>query len=173
MTRSGLASGLSILLMATTIGTPAARECSIASIVCGMTPSSAATTSTTTSVALAPRARIKRKCFVTGRVEEDDAAFFGWIVVGGNLDAVRADVLRDPARLAAGDIRKANGIEQRSLSVVDVPHDGDHRSARHFDVVGIGGDKFFELLFRDHFFEGHKSNLVTETLAEVCGDFVV
>ena len=30
----------------------------MASMVCGMTPSSAATTSTTTSVALAPRARI-------------------------------------------------------------------------------------------------------------------
>jgi hypothetical protein len=40
--------------------------------------------------------------------------------------------------------------------VVDVPHDGDHRSAWHFDVVGISGDKFFELLLRDHFFEGTK-----------------
>src|SRR5215213_11505445 len=44
--------------MATTMGTCAARACSIASMVCGMTPSSAATTRTTTSVAFAPRARI-------------------------------------------------------------------------------------------------------------------
>ena len=57
-TRSGLASGRSILFTATTIGTPAARAWSIASTVCGITPSSAATTSTATSVTLAPRARM-------------------------------------------------------------------------------------------------------------------
>ena len=57
-TRSGLASGLSILLIATTSGTFAALACAMASLVCGMTPSSAATTSTTMSVTLAPRARI-------------------------------------------------------------------------------------------------------------------
>ena len=57
-TRPGLASGLSILLMATMIGTPAALACWIASMVCGITPSSLATTSTTTSVTEAPRARM-------------------------------------------------------------------------------------------------------------------
>ena len=57
-TRSGSASLLSILLTATTIGTLAARACWTASMVCGITPSSAATTSTTMSVALAPRARM-------------------------------------------------------------------------------------------------------------------
>ena len=60
-TRSGLASGLSILLIATIIGTFAALAWWIASTVCGMTPSSAATTSTTMSVTLAPRARIAVK----------------------------------------------------------------------------------------------------------------
>ncbi len=58
LTRSALAPGLSILLTATTIGTLAAFAWSIASRVCGMTPSSAATTRTTMSVTLAPRARI-------------------------------------------------------------------------------------------------------------------
>ena len=58
LTRSGFAPGLSILLIATTKGTPAALACAIASLVCGMTPSSAATTRITMSVALAPRARI-------------------------------------------------------------------------------------------------------------------
>ena len=58
LTRSMLASGLSILFIATTIGTPAALACEIASFVCGITPSSAATTRMTMSVALAPRARI-------------------------------------------------------------------------------------------------------------------
>src|ERR1039458_9598042 len=57
--RSGCAPGLSILLIATTIGSPAGRAGSMASSVCGITPSSAATTSTTMSVTLAPRARMR------------------------------------------------------------------------------------------------------------------
>ena len=57
-TRSGSASVVSILLMATMMGTSAALMWSIASTVCGMTPSSAATTSTAMSVTCAPRARI-------------------------------------------------------------------------------------------------------------------
>ena len=57
-TLSGLAFSLSILLIATTNGTSAARAWSIASIVWGITPSSAATTMTATSVILAPRARM-------------------------------------------------------------------------------------------------------------------
>ena len=58
LTRSGEAPSLSILLTATMIGTSAAFAWLIASIVCGMTPSSAATTSTTMSVTWAPRMRI-------------------------------------------------------------------------------------------------------------------
>ena len=50
--------GLSILFTKTIIGTLAALAWSIASIVCGLTPSSAATTITTISVIFAPRARI-------------------------------------------------------------------------------------------------------------------
>ena len=61
LTRSGFASPLSILLIATTIGTLPALACAIASRVCGITPSSAATTSTTMSVTFAPRARIAVK----------------------------------------------------------------------------------------------------------------
>ncbi len=58
-TRSGSADSLSHLLIATTIGTPAAFACLTASSVCGITPSSAATTRITTSVHCAPRARIE------------------------------------------------------------------------------------------------------------------
>ena len=47
--------------MATTMGTPAALAWLIASSVWGMTPSSAATTSTATSVTLAPRDRMAVK----------------------------------------------------------------------------------------------------------------
>ena len=57
-TLSGWAFGTSILFTATMIGTFAALAWSIASIVCGMTPSSAATTSTTMSVTAAPWERI-------------------------------------------------------------------------------------------------------------------
>ena len=59
--RSGCASGLSILLMATTITTSAALAWLIDSTVCGITPSSAAITSTAMSVTLAPRARMAVK----------------------------------------------------------------------------------------------------------------
>ena len=51
----------SILLIATTIGTSAARAWLIDSFVCGITPSSAATTSTAMSVTFAPRARMAVK----------------------------------------------------------------------------------------------------------------
>ncbi len=59
--RSGLASGLSILLMATMMGMPAALAWLMASTVCGMMPSSAATTRMAISVTMAPRARMEVK----------------------------------------------------------------------------------------------------------------
>ena len=58
LTLSGSAPGLSILLIATIIGTLAALAWLIASIVCGITASSAATTRMTISVTCAPRARM-------------------------------------------------------------------------------------------------------------------
>mmetsp|Transcript_3893 Transcript_3893/g.13517 ORF Transcript_3893/g.13517 Transcript_3893/m.13517 type:complete len:265 (-) Transcript_3893:587-1381(-) len=58
LTRSGLPPSLSHLLMAMMSGTPAACACDTASFVCGLTPSSAATTTIATSVTRAPRARI-------------------------------------------------------------------------------------------------------------------
>ena len=58
LARSGFAFGRSDLFIATTIGTSAARAWSIASRVCGISPSLAATTMIATSVICAPRARI-------------------------------------------------------------------------------------------------------------------
>ena len=57
----GLASGRSTLFTATTSGTPALRAWLMASMVCGITESSAATTRITTSVTSAPRARMAVK----------------------------------------------------------------------------------------------------------------
>ena len=65
-TFSGSASSRSILLIATTIETPAAFAWLIASIVWGMTLSLAATTKITMSVVLAPLARISLKAACPG-----------------------------------------------------------------------------------------------------------
>ena len=59
--RSGLAPCTSILLMATTTGIPAALAWLMLSTVCGMMPSSAATTRMARSVTMAPRARMEVK----------------------------------------------------------------------------------------------------------------
>ena len=105
------------------IGTPAALAWLIASIVCGMTPSSAATTSTTMSVTLAPRARIAVKAAWPG-------VSMKVILLAVRLDLIGADVLGDAAGLAGDDVGLADGVEQRGLAVVDVAHDGDDRRTR-------------------------------------------
>ena len=60
---------------------------------------------------------------VAGRVEEGDHAL-------RRFDVIRADVLRDAARLTGRDLGAADVVEQRSLAVVDVTHDGDHGRTR-------------------------------------------
>ena len=61
LTRSGSAPGKSILLIATIMGTSAALAWLMASRVCGIKPSSAATTSIAISVTRAPRDRMAVK----------------------------------------------------------------------------------------------------------------
>ena len=70
----------------------------------------------------------ERERLVTGRVEEGDLA-------ATLLDLIGADVLRDPAVLAADDVRRTDRVEQRRLPVVDVTHDGHDRRSSH----GNGG----------------------------------
>ena len=106
-TRVGFASGRSILFTATTIGTSAARAWLIDSIVCGMTPSSAATTSTAMSVTFAPRARSAVNASWPGVSRNVIAAA---VVV----DLVRADVLRDAAGLGL-DARADSRIASSSV----------------------------------------------------------
>ena len=95
----------------------------MASTVCGMTPSSAATTSTTMSVTFAPRARMRVNASWPG-------VSMKTILRAVLLDVVRADVLRDSAGFALGHVGDADGVEQRRLAVIDVAHDGDHRRTR-------------------------------------------
>ena len=60
---------------------------------------------------------------VTGRVDERDLP----VVLD---DLVRTDVLGDPTRFAVDDVRLTDAVEQRRLSVVDVPHHGHDWRAR-------------------------------------------
>ena len=120
LTRSGLASGLSILLSAMTIGTLAALAWLIASSVWGMTPSSAATTMHRDVGDPGAAGTHGGERLVTRGVEEDDALA---VVV----DLGRTDVLGDAAALAGGDLGRADGVEQAGLAVVDVAHDGHDR----------------------------------------------
>ena len=126
-TLSGLALGWSILLTATRMGTLAARAWLSASRVWGMTPSLAATTSTTMSVTLAPRARIELKAAWPGvsRKVICASSFFRSGMREG--DGVSADVLGDAAGFTGGDVGFADDIQQGGLAVVDVAHDGHHR----------------------------------------------
>ena len=62
-----------------------------------------------------------RECFVARRVEERD------VLAVRQRDVIRADVLRDATRFAGDDVRFANVVEQRRLSVIDVAHDRDDR----------------------------------------------
>ncbi len=66
---------------------------------------------------------------MAGRVEERDPTPV-------DLGLVRADVLRDPARLGLDDRGLADRVEQRRLAVIDVAHDRDDRRARR--KIGLG-----------------------------------
>ena len=89
------------------------------------------------------------ECGVAGGVEEGDALVFA-------RNGIRADVLRDAARLARRDARFADRIHQRRLAVIDVAHERDDRRAqfefvfflRDFRLLGLLGflDDGVELL---------------------------
>ena len=62
--------------------------------------------------------------FMAGRIDEHDLAAV-------LFDVISADVLRDAAGFAVGDIGRTDRVQQRSFAVIDVAHDGDHGSAPH------------------------------------------
>ena len=93
------------------------------------------------------------------RVEKNDGAV-------AHVDLVGADVLGDSAMLALRHPGLANRVEERRLTVVDVAHDRDHRSARN------RADAFHNLaLFLDHFlFIGAHGGVVAEFAAHILRD---
>ena len=97
-----------------------------------------------------------REGFVPRRVKEGDVtSVFQRHVIG-------TDMLRDAAGLAGNDIGLADIVEQRGLSVIDMPHDRHDGGARHqiFLVVFLLVDGFRDFrtdIFRlETEFLGHK-----------------
>ena len=81
------------------------------------------------SVTWAPRARILVNASWPGVSRKT-------ILPGRGLDAVGADVLRDAAELALGDVGGTDGVQQLGLAVVDVAHHRhDRRAARDVLVL--------------------------------------
>ena len=72
-----------------------------------------------------------RECFVARRVEERD------VLAARQRHVVRADVLRDTARFARDDVRLADVVEERRLTMVDVTHDRDDRRTRRQILGGV------------------------------------
>ncbi len=87
----------------------------------------------------------RREGLVAGRIQESDHA-------SGRLHVIGADVLRDAARLARGDLGAADVVEERSLAVVHVSHHSHDRSPRlelRFVALGhIGQQRFGIIEFR-------------------------
>ena len=117
------ASGRSTLLIATTIGTSAARACEIDSLrlrhhaVVGRDDEHGDVRD------LRAAGAHGGERLVAGRVEEGELPA---VVV----DLVGADVLRDPAGLGLDHRGLADRVQQRRLAVVDVPHDRHDRRPR-------------------------------------------
>ncbi len=120
----GLASGLSILLIATMIGTPAA----LAWLIDFDGLRHHAVVGRHHEDGDVGRLRAAgthgREGRVAGGVDEGDLA-------GRSVShLVGADVLRDAAGFARNHVGVADGVEQRGLAVVDVAHDGHDRRTR-------------------------------------------
>ena len=69
---------------------------------------------------------------VSGGVDESDG------LAAGRNDLVGADVLCDAARFASDYIGVADRVEQRSLAVIDVAHDGDDGRSRNGRSLLVG-----------------------------------
>jgi hypothetical protein len=114
---------LSILLIATMIGTLAALAWLMDSIVCGITLSVGRDHQDRDVGGLRTTGTHRRKGRVTGRVDEGD-------LLAVLLDLIGADMLGDAARFSGDDIGLADGIQERGLAVVDMAHDRHDRRTR-------------------------------------------
>ena len=85
-------------------------------------------------------------------------------------------MLRDAAGLARGHVRGADGVEQGSLAVIDVAHDGDDGRARLLDVlfeVLLVAEELGDLLVGDHLLEALELHVEAEAAADLLRHVVV
>ena len=91
----------------------------------------------------------RRERFVARRVDEGDEPIR---VIGVSHHAIRTDALGDATGFARDDVRVADAVEQRGLSVVDVTHHRDDGRARLEErlvfvvIVGEHGEELDLLL---------------------------
>ncbi len=76
---------------------------------------------------------------VARRVDEADRLL-------ARVNLIRADVLGDSSCLAGDHLGRANGVEQRSLPVINVAHDRDDRGALLQVCILIFEDDLLDLL---------------------------
>ncbi len=90
-----------------------------------------------------------------------------------DLDAVCTDVLRDAARLACGNVRLTDAVQQGGLAVVNVTHDNDNRASRlqiFFLVLALveqlllNADKDFLLYLRAHLLSNQRRSVKVDGL---------
>ena len=79
------------------------------------------------------------KRLMSGRVQKGNMTF-----VGGNM--ISADMLGNPSGFHIGDPGFTNHIEQRSFTMIDMPHNGYHRWS-FLQLLGIVGFLFQYLFF--------------------------
>ena len=94
------------------------------------------------SVTVAPRAH-RGECRVAWSVEKSDVPVFA-------SHGIRADVLRDAARLARRDARLADRVHERRLPVIDVAHESHNRCSQFEFVFFL---RYFRLLRLLGFFD--------------------
>src|SRR3954470_20532761 len=83
-------------------------------------------------------------------------------------------MLRDAARFAFGDSGCADRVEQRGLTVIDVAHDGDDRSARRAaGRVDVLGRLLCAQFFRSLFFKADDVGLGAEVAGQLTGKFLI
>jgi len=159
----GVGFGLVDLLTATMMGTLAARAWSMASRVWGMTPSSAATTMTTMSVTLAPRARMRVKASWPGVSRKTISRPKAGRVGLGDFDLVGADVLGDAAGFAAGYVGGADGVESEVLPWSTWPMTGDDWRTDDLDHAGGVFEEAFDGFVLELLFDGDDGGVGSET----------
>ena len=110
-----------------------------------------------------------RESLVTRGIEESD------LTTVGQAHLVSTDVLGDTTGLTGDDVRLADVVQQGSLTMVNVTHDGDNRMARLKILVRIGFGSIVHVFFlisidefdlETEFFRQHRDVFGIQTLVD-------